>query len=391
MSMRISRTLKRHEMEGSGGILGGTPRPWPRRILMTADGVGGVWPYALDVASGLTARGIEVTVALMGPPLLDHQLAEAARRGLRLLEGGYALEWMPGAWDDVDAAGEWLLGMERTLAPDVVHLNGYSHAALPWRAPTVVVGHSCVRSWWLSVHGVDAPPEWETYTARVADGLRAASIVVAPSAAMLGCLHAEYGPLGATQVIPNGSAVVSRPAGGEPRQDLVFAAGRVWDEAKNIESLCAVAPLLSWPVAVAGEMRDPGGSCSTGYVNYLGRLSHDEVQAWCARAAIYVLPARYEPFGLSVLEAASAGCALVLGDIRSLRENWHGAAEFVPPDNRRALAAAIQGLIDDPVRRHALASAAATRAQRFSLARMVSGYVEVYQTAMAPAALSMSR
>jgi glycogen synthase len=393
MSMRIGRKLTRHEAEGSAGLLGGAraSRPLPRRILMTADGVGGVWPYTLDLAKGLGARGIEVTVAVMGPPLLDHQLAEAAGLGLDLFEGDFALEWMPDAWDDVAAAGEWLLGLERSLEPDVVHLNGYCHATLPWRAPTVVVGHSCVRSWWLSVRGEDAPPEWGHYTARVAAGLRAASLVVAPTAAMLGGLEAEYGPFGPAQVIPNGSAAVRPASAVTAKEHLVFTAGRTWDEAKNIEALCAVAPLLSWPVAVAGESRDPRGLCSTGYVNHLGRLPHDEVQAWCDRAAIYVLPARYEPFGLSVLEAASAGCALVLGDIRSLRENWTDAAEFVPPDNRRALAAAIQGLIDDPNRRGALAEAAAARAQQFTAARMVAGYVDAYQAVMAPAALTMTR
>ncbi len=44
------------------------------------------------------------------------------------------------------------------------------------------------------------------------------------------------------------------------------------------------------------------------------------------------LPARYEPFGLSVLEAALSGCALVLGDIPSLRES--GATR--PCSSRRA-------------------------------------------------------
>jgi glycogen(starch) synthase len=48
------------------------------------------------------------------------------------------------------------------------------------------------------------------------------------------------------------------------------------------------------------------------------------------------LPARYEPFGLSVLEAALSGCALVLGDIASLREVWGGAACYVRPGDSRA-------------------------------------------------------
>ena len=70
-------------------------------------------------------------------------------------------------------------------------------------------------------------------------------------------------------------------------------------------------------------------------------------QRGIARAAIYALPAHYEPFGLSILEAAMSGCALVLGDIPSLREIWGDAAVFVHPDNRdavaRCLAAADRG------------------------------------------------
>jgi glycogen synthase len=57
---------------------------------------------------------------------------------------------------------------------------------------------------------------------------------------------------------------------------------------------------------------------------------------WYARASIYALPARYEPFGLSALEAALSGCALILGDIPSLREVWLEAAPYVSPDDESA-------------------------------------------------------
>ena len=71
-----------------------------------------------------------------------------------------------------------------------------------------------------------------------------------------------------------------------------------------------------------------------------------------ARASIYALPARYEPFGLSILEAALSGAALVLGDIPSLREVWGGRrASSSTPTTRPALAAgARQGLIEAPAR-----------------------------------------
>ena len=78
----------------------------------------------------------------------------------------------------------------------------------------------------------------------------------------------------------------------------------------------------------------------------------------------------YEPFGLAVLEAAQAGCALVLSDIPTFRELWDGAAMFVPPGRRRRLAAPLEPSCapDRPLPRSG--QAARERAGRYSLARM---------------------
>ena len=122
---------------------------------------------------------------------------------------------------------------------------------------------------------------------------------------------------------------------------------------------------------------------STSNVHLLGRLYTEELVSWYAHASIYALPARYEPFGLSVLEAALSGCALVLGDIASLREIWWDAAVFVPPDDGNAIAHAINTLIKDSSLRTALAAKARTRALKFTPQRMVAGYLEAYQDLIA--------
>jgi glycosyltransferase involved in cell wall biosynthesis len=96
------------------------------------------------------------------------------------------------------------------------------------------------------------------------------------------------------------------------------------------------------------------------------------------RASIFALPARSAPFGLSVLEAALAGCALVLGDIPSLREVWEGAAVFVPPDDTDMLARALSLLVSKPVLRNRMSTLARTRAVEFSPERMVDAYLAVY-------------
>jgi glycosyltransferase involved in cell wall biosynthesis len=296
---------------------------------------------------------------------------------MTMVDHPYRLEWMEDPWDDVTEAGEWLLALEREIAPDVVHLNGYCHAALPWRAPVVVTGHSCVLSWWQAVHGTDAPASWGRYAAEVGKGVRAASLVTAPSDAMLRALERYYGPLPRRRVIGNGRALPRRDV---PKEPFVFSAGRLWDEAKNVEAVCAVAPQLSWPVRVAGDTAGPDGDwIRCDHVEYLGRLSADEVASWMARASIYALPARYEPFGLSVLEAALSGCALVLGDIPSLREIWGDTALYAAPGNRRMLTAALTSLVDDDGRRQAMASAAQARAAALTPARMAAAYLGAYQ------------
>src|SRR5688572_5143650 len=120
----------------------------PRHVMMTADAVGGVWRYSIDLGAALAGRGVRTTVAVMGPAPDEAQRREADRAGVTIVDRPYRLEWMDEPWDDVEHAGRWLLSLERALQPDVVHLNGYCHAALPWYAPVLVVAHSCVGSWW---------------------------------------------------------------------------------------------------------------------------------------------------------------------------------------------------------------------------------------------------
>jgi glycosyltransferase involved in cell wall biosynthesis len=113
----------------------------------------------------------------------------------------------------------------------------------------------------------------------------------------------------------------------------------------------------------------------------LGLLGAEELTRWYGRAAIYALPARYEPFGLSVLEGALCGCALVLGDIPSLRETWQDAAVFLPPDDARAWKSGLRRLIDDDSRRRELGLQARRRAIGYTAERMAEEYAACYADA----------
>ena len=118
------------------------------KLLMTADAVGGVWTYAVDLAHTLCQRGWQVTIAVLGPPPTNVQRQHARSvRGVQLEEAAYRLEWMADPWDDVRAAGDWLGMLVDRIAPDIIHLNGYALAERRFGVPAVVVAHSCVLSW----------------------------------------------------------------------------------------------------------------------------------------------------------------------------------------------------------------------------------------------------
>ncbi|HEY0790053.1 MAG TPA: glycosyltransferase family 4 protein [Chthoniobacterales bacterium] len=351
------------------------------KILMTADAVGGVWTYALDLCHGLTAQGAEIALVTFGDPASPDQRAEVRTLpGVTFVETDFKLEWMDDPWPEVDAAGTFLQRFAGGWCPDLVHLNGYAHAALDWPVPVAVVAHSCVYTWWQAVHGRWPPDDaYAEYGRRVHAGLERADAVAAPTAAMLQGLAGAYGWRRPGVVIPNGG----RPLHGSSRckQPHIAAAGRIWDVAKGIATLERIAPRLRWPVHVAGDHAGGAASARPSVENlrWAGRLSRAAVGPFLAESAIFAAPALYEPFGLAILEAARAGCCLVLSDLPSLRENWDGAAEFVPARDLEGWACTLNALTLDDDRRNRLAAAARTRARRFSVDAMVTGYLSLYR------------
>jgi glycosyltransferase involved in cell wall biosynthesis len=352
------------------------------RVLMTADTLGGVLQYAVELSLGLAGQGIQVVLATMGGPLpADLKAALESQRLVRVFESAFKLEWMDEPWDDVDRAGRWLLDLTRRVQPDLVHVNGYTHAALPFDRPVVSVAHSCVCSWWRAVRGGAAPPYFDEYRARVTSGLKTAHAVVAPSQAMSTSLQSEYGKPRLVEVIHNGrNAGDFIPSAKEP---FVLSLGRIWDEGKNLALLERAAPTIPWPVVIAGASGvAPRQEDHSSFHNarYLGPLGSGAVRRMLSKAAIYALPARYEPFGLSVLEAALSGAALVLGDIPSFRELWEDAALYVDTEDASQLSHAICDLIESPARQVEMGRRARARAQRFSSEAMTLRYSSLYES-----------
>jgi glycosyltransferase involved in cell wall biosynthesis len=353
----------------------------PQRVLLTADAIGGIWQYVLDLSRALGAQGVETVVALLGPSPGAAQAAEMrAMPGVKLVETGLPLDWLCDGPGPVLAAGASIVALAQDEHVDLVQLNMPTlGAAAPPPLPVVAVTHGCVSTWWQAARPrVPLDERYQWHAALMREGLRAADRVVAPSACYARTVARHYGLARTPSVVHNGRQPLIHPCGA-PAQDCVLTVGRLWDQVKRVRLLDRVAARLSVPFHAAGATRGPHGeTVMLEHLHLLGEIDTAAIARRLAPRPVFVSAASFEPFGLSVLEAAAAGCALVLSDIPTFRELWSGAAVFVEGDDEADYARAIDTLIGDTALRLQLGDAARDRAEHYVPASMADAMLAIY-------------
>lgn len=359
-----------------------TRRP-PLRILMSVDAIGGVWRYAMTLGRALHAHGVKVIFAGFGPDP-DAAQADEARGIGTLVWTGAPLDWTVNDASALTGTADAIRVLAAKHRADLVHLNLPSQAAsLNLPQPVIVVSHSCVTSWFRAVQDRDLPTEWAWQAELNRDGFRHADAVVAPSRSHAQLLQACYRDLQHVDVVLNAA---EKAAATSARDPVIYAAGRWWDDGKDAATLDAAAARCDWPVEAIGSTCGPDGQqFGFHHVHRRGQLPHTEVCTLAGRAALFVSPSVYEPFGLAALEAALAGTALVLSDIPTYRELWDGAALFAAPRRPEDFADQLNRLSKDPALRAEMADRAHSRAAQFTTDRQALSMLELYEALLARA------
>jgi glycosyltransferase involved in cell wall biosynthesis len=355
------------------------------RVLMTVDAVGGVWQYATELARALRPLGFETVLAVLGPPPTPVQRTAVKRlRGITLVETGLPLDWLSEAAATRATAAE-LATIARRENVDLIHLNSPALAAAQaWPVPVVGVAHGCLATWWDAARtGEPLDPAFGWHRDMMAQGLRTCDRIVAPSAAFAESLRRVFALPAAPHVVHNGRALPARVRA-VPGTSRALTAGRLWDEVKNLRTLDAAAALMAFPFEAAGALTAPHGeTVGAAHLQLLGHLDERALVARLEQRPVFVSAATFEPFGLSILEAAGARCPLVLSDIATFRELWDGAAVFVEPHDGAGFARAIEDILRSPDRRDALGAAAHARALHYTPERMASGMAAHYRDLLA--------
>ncbi|HZS25113.1 MAG TPA: glycosyltransferase family 4 protein [Gaiellaceae bacterium] len=332
-------------------------------------GIGGSERHLLALLPALAARGLDVVFVGLDDPAWDPSDFYGALEvpAIRLA-----------APRDVDPV--LLARLTRTLRADVVHTH-LVHADLYGGLAARLRGARLV-----STKHNDDPFRAGAFRF-VERGLgRMADRVIAITDALRRFTVERVGlPAARVETIHYGLDDLPAPWGENPPDDvtagarILLAVSRLTTQ-KGVD--VAIAALDSLPddlhLVVLGEgpERAQLARLAGPRVHLLGRVP--DVAAWLRRAHVFVHPARWEGFGLAVLEAMLAGLPVVASDVSSLPELVVAGETglLVPPDDPAALATAIAEALARPD----LGAAGRARAQtEFSVAQMAERTLAVYE------------
>jgi glycosyltransferase involved in cell wall biosynthesis len=354
------------------------------RIALVSDNypslgqAGGIGTYTRTVARYLSRRGHDVHVFAGGG------------RGVAMDEG--VTRHLVTPVGDADAVGHLIARNAAQQGPfDVLEAPEFRGLG------AVAVGRrDIVRRLAIRLHGAETilghrPDMWRDRPENPERAVAcAADVVTAPSWAAVQMTDDAWGTRLQTRavIVPNPGPDIGPRTHGGKRYDVAFF-GRL-EPRKGVdvvsEALTGARRRLSLVVAGAdhpwgGERTGLGLLRATGaQVTYLGVLDHPDVMAALARARVAVVPSRRESFGLTLLEAMTAGVPAVGSDIPAFRElvGASGGVTLLPLDDPGAWSAQIVRLLDDPELAREAARAARHRAEDFTPSSVTQALLEAW-------------
>jgi glycosyltransferase involved in cell wall biosynthesis len=131
----------------------------------------------------------------------------------------------------------------------------------------------------------------------------------------------------------------------------------VLDAIALLQTLTAADPRVRGVIIGGGSLQadaQRAADASGGRIEYPGPLDREALNREYARAAIVVMPSRFEGLGMVALEAQAAGTPVVGFDVDGLRDAVGSGGVLAPAGDLSALRVAAKDLLDDPVRRSEL-------------------------------------
>jgi glycosyltransferase involved in cell wall biosynthesis len=256
-----------------------------------------------------------------------------------------------------------------------VVIDGLAFGVLPDAAEALRASHSLVALVHhpLALESGLSPTESASLHASERSALGCARHVIATSATVARLLVEHYGvPSGTVSVVEPGTDRVSTAPRNGAGVVKLLAVGSVIPRKGYDVLIAALARLrhLPWQLVIAGDCgRSPqtyrqvkgeiGRLGLAERVSLLGAVAFDQLAPLYASADLFVLPSRFEGYGMAYAEAIAHGVPVVGTTAGAIPDTVPAAAGvLVAPDDVEALAVALQRVIENPADRERLAAGA---------------------------------
>jgi glycosyltransferase involved in cell wall biosynthesis len=281
----------------------------------------------------------------------------------------------------------------RRLKADVAHVP-YWAPPLVSPAPIVVTVHDLIPRLLPEYRG---DRRVQLYTALVSAAAQGASLILADSDSSKSDIVRELKvPAEKIRTVylavedrysPNGDWQVDEPIrkkyGLEPEGGYVLYFGG-FDIRKNVRGLLSAWTWAAgsigqgYPLVIGGQLPKPDGAFFEDFpalaqelnvadsVKFIGPVDEADKPALYRGASVFVYPSRYEGFGLPPLEAMACGAPVVVSSTSSLPEVVGNAGYLIPPDDTRALGAALLTCVVEPTVADDLRARGLAQAKKFS-------------------------
>jgi glycosyltransferase involved in cell wall biosynthesis len=179
-------------------------------------------------------------------------------------------------------------------------------------------------------------------------------------------------PANRIEVVPNG---IEMPAvdGVQREPGRLLFVGRLEAEKGVLDALSVMESIgrergdVQGIIVGTGRLRETVNervAHSQGRIEYLGSIDGGQLAREYARAALVLVPSRYEGLGMVALEAQLCGAPVAGYDVDGLRDAISEGGVLVPPGDIAGLRAAAAALLDEPVRRAEMAARGRERVER---------------------------
>lgn len=195
--------------------------------------------------------------------------------------------------------------------------------------------------------------------------------------------------------VPNGVSAAYRPEENAGKADprVILYVGR-FDPYKNVEGLIRIFArvrqqmqedvrlrIIGSPDPRYPEPRRLAEELGVGdRVDWSGYADEDALAGAYHEADVFVLPSRYEGFGLTVLEAMASGAPVVCSNVSSLPEVAGDAALLADPGDEEGFAQAVRRVLEDKSLAEDLSRRGLEQAKRFTWRRTAETTLEAYET-----------